>query len=242
MAAAAASAASHEEPRMVTIMGTIAAGKSTLISRLRDRLPGVVVVEEPLDLFTDVHGHGNLLKMLYENPKFAAGPFQQVAMYGLARAANAAWRAARHAERPVRALLLERCIIDTHEIFSRQQQEDGNITGVDIGVEQEAFETLCECAPWVWPRAIVYLETSAERSWERMLARGRAEEVGGTPEQLAARRAYLARLCARYDDVVARLESGALRSPWGARTPVFRVREGEDAIAAVLRACEHPQQ
>lgn len=233
---------SRSAPVLVSIMGAVATGKSTLITAVQKQRAEegkgdeLGVVPEPMNLFKDVHGHGNLLEKLYDDPYMYAAPFQQVAMYGLAYEAALAWR-----KTPSGVLLVERSIIDTHYIFSRVQREDGNIRGIDIGVEKVAFDALCMVSPCVWPRAIIYLESTPEACWERVLARNRPEEVNGTPAELAKRRAYFARICARYDAVVEDIELGKILSPWGEHTPVVRLKSlptREVAYEAIERACD----
>jgi deoxyadenosine/deoxycytidine kinase len=182
---------------VVTIEGTIGAGKSTLKNRIEEMVaagelgsskqPGmlppqaIVFVDEPVsvwDQFTDEDGVP-ILKRFYENPSQWAFSFQMMAYISRL----AAFENARKAH-PQALLVSERSLEADRRVFAQMLCDSGDINTIDFAIYTHWFDHF---ASQFKPDLIIYLRTPPEEAQMRVVNRARN---GESPIDIA----YLQRL------------------------------------------------
>ena len=181
---------------VVTIEGTIGAGKSTLKTRIEEmvaaedlgsfaqpvRLPReIIFVDEPVsvwDRFTDDNGVP-ILKRFYEDPRQWAFSFQMMAYISRL----AAFEQARKAH-PRALLVSERSLEADRHVFAKMLHDSGDINTIDFAIYTHWFDHFASCFK---PDVMIYLRTPADEAQRRVVRRARD---GESPIDIA----YLRRL------------------------------------------------
>ena len=178
---------------VVTIEGTIGAGKSTLKNRIEEMVAAgelgsseqppqaIVFVDEPVsvwDQFTDEDGVP-ILKRFYENPSQWAFSFQMMAYISRL----AAFENARKAH-PQALLVSERSLEADRRVFAQMLCDSGDINTIDFAIYTHWFDHF---ASQFKPDLIIYLRTPPEEAQMRIVNRARD---GESPIDIA----YLQRL------------------------------------------------
>ncbi|XP_047482640.1 deoxynucleoside kinase-like [Penaeus chinensis] len=157
----------RSRPFTVSIEGNIGSGKSTFLQYF-SALPGVATYQEPLNLWTNLHGH-NLLGKLYEDPKRWSFLFQSYVQLT---------RLNIHLQQcnsPVK--LIERSLQNNRYCFVESGHDSGELHGAEYSVLCEYYDLL-ESNLDIGIDLIVYLRSTPETVHSRMLERGRSEEAG----------------------------------------------------------------
>ena len=159
----------------VAVVGTIGAGKSTLVRLLGSR-PGWSTIDEPVD----------------ENP-YLKGVYQD--LEGLALRVQAFYLGGRTRQH-MRALEIhgpavqDRCLYEDTEVFAATYHEMGAFDSTDLDTLKALYRSLAELLPR--PDLLVYVHTPLEVQLERIRQRGRDFEQ--TMDE-----AFLGRLRANYE-------------------------------------------
>ncbi|KAK8395520.1 hypothetical protein O3P69_005555 [Scylla paramamosain] len=153
-------------PFVVSIEGNIGSGKSTFLKHFSS-MPGVDTHQEPIDLWTNLDGY-NLLDMLYKDPQRWSFLFQSYVQ--LTRLNIHLQPTSSHVK------LIERSLQNNRYCFLEIGQDCGHLHRAEYSVLCKYYELL-ESKLDIGVDLIVYLRTSPEVVYTRMLERGRSEEA-----------------------------------------------------------------
>ena len=153
----------------MSVEGNIGSGKSTMLryfEGMKDK--DVYVMAEPVAEWQNLEGI-NLLQKLYEDSKRWSMQFQ--AYVQLTRL--------RLLKNPInkKVKLLERSIQNNRYCFLELAKREGSLGAHELAVLKSWYDWL-DTSMGLELDLIVYLRTSPDVSFERMLARGRSEENG----------------------------------------------------------------
>jgi len=155
-------------PKVIVIEGAIAAGKSTLISKIREYYPDVVIVKEPVDEWVK----DGVLAEFYGDKKANSYKFQTIAF--TTRILEAKKMYELHGDSAV--YILERsCMTDM--IFMELLYQEGNVTDIEYKYYKLWAELWESFMPFKITN-IIYLNTSVDNCMKRLEQRGRPEEMG----------------------------------------------------------------
>ena len=157
----------------VSVEGNIGSGKTTFLSTFCPESDDVDVLPEPVERWQNVRGH-NLLALMYEDPARYAFLFQMYVQLTMLE----------YHERPCAkiAKILERSL--PRMCFIEQLRSRGNISDAEHAV-------ITEWNDYLLPQhdlavdVVIYLRTSPEVAYNRILARNREEEAQITFEQVS---------------------------------------------------------
>lgn len=170
-------------PIVVSVDGQIGAGKTTLLAVLKEALPDVEVVLEPVGEWMrlkDPATGKSLLELFYEDKKRWAYTFQNCAILTRLRTIKAALAALPAGKR---VILTERSVLTDRYVFAEMLRESGDITGLEWELYEMWYNTFAADLPI---RGVVYLTTGVGTSADRIVRRGRAGEDHIPLDYLAA--------------------------------------------------------
>ena len=168
------------------VEGVIGAGKSTMLERivplLRVRgLRNVIVVPEPLDLWTDVGGT-NLLQLFYENQKRWAFTFQ---MHAMSTRITSVWQALERVGMDCGddddadiVVVCERSVFTDRHVFVETLVDDGIMSNVEKAAYVRAFDYFAAHDYRGNHAGVIYLRSLPKTCAEHMRVRDRVEEAG----------------------------------------------------------------
>jgi deoxyadenosine/deoxycytidine kinase len=206
-----------ESAYQICLEGNIGAGKSTLLNYF-NQVGGVDVLPETIDLWRTLPMPGtssthNLLESFYQDPgkhTFAFQSYVMVTKVDQQLAASAS---------PVK--LLERGLHSVFHIFSEALKAEGHFAPIDYAVHRQWYEHFTRTHKEMMPNIFLWLKTDPEVNFERIKARGRAEEASITLE-------YLTRLGDLH-------ERWLTSSPFAERTVII---DGNRPKNEVLESCK----
>jgi len=161
--------------RWFSIEGTIGAGKSTMCRKLRDRLPELNIIEEPVQKWVDV----GILNAFYNDPKRYAYTFQTFTFLTRLEEITSNVDGAD-------LRIVERSVFSDRYVFAETLRKTGEISEM----EWKMYEQW-----WTWatnesvrrignPVGFVYLRASPEVAHARIQKRSRGEEAGVSLEYI----------------------------------------------------------
>jgi deoxyadenosine/deoxycytidine kinase len=142
------------------VEGNIGAGKSTALQCL-DKTGLYHVAPEPVDLWTDFHGH-NVLGLFGSDPPKWGFTLQTVIYATLLDRENTPFS---------RPRILERSMRNISHVFGRNMAENGMLEPLQLSI----LEHLVKQAPQT-PANFIYIRTEPEEAHRRAATRGRPEE------------------------------------------------------------------
>lgn len=154
---------------MYIIEGNIAAGKTTFLRLIQEKLPEIAVVFEPIQSWqSQVYGQ-SILANFYKDPHRWAYTMETLAM---------ACRVREHLveqENPNPFRLMERSIYSGHYVFASNSYHNGFLSELEWQLYLEWFNFLVtgKCMP---PQGFIYLRTDPEVAFERIKKRDRSAE------------------------------------------------------------------
>ncbi len=160
-------------PIIISLDGNIGAGKSTLLAKIRESIPEMNVIPEPVDTWTSLKMGGsgkNLLELFYEDKKRWAYTFQNCAI--LTRLQNIE-QAIAHPDVKSNIFLTERSVLTDRYVFAEMLYESGDINDIEWQLYNKWFDTFAKKLPI---KGIIYLTTSPETSQKRIKIRNRHGE------------------------------------------------------------------
>jgi deoxyguanosine kinase len=160
-------------PIIVSVDANIGAGKTTLLEVLKEALPDVEVVLEPVGEWLrlkDPATGKSLLELFYEDKKRWAYTFQNCAILTRLRTIKAALASLPAGKR---VILTERSVLTDRYVFAEMLRESGDITGLEWELYEMWYNTFAADLPI---RGVIYLTTGVGTSAGRIVTRGRAGE------------------------------------------------------------------
>jgi len=172
----------NEKPtRIISLDGNIGVGKTTLLNLIKERFPELVVVEEPVDVWTtlkDAEGK-NLLELFYKDKQRWAFSFQQAAMLSRLLLLQKAVLEAK----PGQIILSERSVLTDRFVFAEMLYRAGDLTELEWTLYQHWYQAFGSMLPMA---GILYINTSVDTALIRIQSRGRLGEGEISKEYLQA--------------------------------------------------------
>ena len=157
-------------PIIISLDGNIGAGKTTLLAAIREALPDVEVVMEPVGVWTQLKNEAgkSLLELFYEDKRRWAYVFQNCAILTRLRTIKEAMRSTKK-----RVIITERSVLTDRHVFAEMLRESGDIDALEWELYMNWFNTFTEGMPM---SGVIYLTTGVGTSAERIVTRGRQGE------------------------------------------------------------------
>jgi deoxyadenosine/deoxycytidine kinase len=158
-------------PFIISIEGNIGSGKSTFVEFLRCKCQNVVFLQEPVDewtLITDKQGESILAKF-YKDQDTYSFSFQMMAYISRLALLKKSVE-----ENPNAIIVTERCLLTDREVFAQMLYDDNKIEEVNYQIYLKWFDTFYDDFPI---SQFVYLRTTPETAYERVLKRNREDET-----------------------------------------------------------------
>lgn len=174
----------------IVILGSIAAGKTTVVRNLCKVIESAVPVYEPI---TEWETSG-ILEDFYQDQKNLAGPFQ---MYAFSSRLKHLKKAVR--ENPLKLLVCDADVISDRNVFKAVLKEDGHISDAMDNIYELTFENWEELMDTDFDTYYIYLHTPALDCLQHKIQRGRKEEAD------AVKFTYLNKLETKFDKLYAKL-------------------------------------
>lgn len=152
-------------PFTVIVEGNIGSGKTTFLEYFK-KYQNVCVLAEPVEMWRNCNGH-NLLAHLYQDPKKWSFSFQSYVQLTMLQ------QHIKPTTCPIK--LLERSIYSAKYCFVEKMSRDNTIPAPSAAVINEWFQWITTNVD-VSVDLIVYLRTTPEVVYERVLKRSRQEE------------------------------------------------------------------
>nr|XP_023011511.1 deoxynucleoside kinase-like [Leptinotarsa decemlineata]XP_023011512.1 deoxynucleoside kinase-like [Leptinotarsa decemlineata] len=152
-------------PFTVAVEGNVGSGKTTFLNYF-NKFDNVGVFAEPIDLWRNCNGY-NLLDLMYKDPKKWSFTFQSYVQLTMLRQHQ------KKIHQPVK--LMERSLYSARYCFVEKMSRDGLMAAPSVAVIDEWFKYITKFED-TKVDLIVYLKTSPEVAYERILKRNRSEE------------------------------------------------------------------
>lgn len=157
------------QKKYFTLEGNIGAGKSTFLKIISKYL-NIYPVFEPYNKWQNVNGE-NLLDYFYKDTTRWAYTFQTYAFVTRIVELEKSFKIANY------PIVLERSVYSDRYCFAKNAYELKFINSLEWKLYQEWFEWLIETYTTL-PNGFIYLQTSPEVCYSRLLKRNRSEEIG----------------------------------------------------------------
>ena len=151
--------------------GNIGAGKSTFLRIVGEHIQ-IQIVPEPHEKWQNIGGDDNLLQKFYTDAPRWAYTFQSYAFVTRVMEQQAA-----ALKNPYNAQLLERSVFSDRYCFAKNAYELGYMNALEWKLYQEWFTWLVDTYV-VKPTGFIYMQTSPEVCYQRLVKRNREEESG----------------------------------------------------------------
>jgi deoxyadenosine/deoxycytidine kinase len=163
----------NQEPRIFSLDGNIGVGKTTLLKQIAERFPNIVIVREPVDIWTDLKNPdgSNLLELFYSDKERWAYTFQTAAFLSRLKLVKDALLNAK----PGQIILTERSVLTDRYVFAEMLRAQGILTDIEWTLYTSWFDTFATGLPI---KGIIHINTSVETALSRIKGRGRDGESG----------------------------------------------------------------
>lgn len=167
----AATVATGKPIRIFSLDGNIGVGKSTLLKQIADQFPEILIVQEPVDVWTALKNADgqNLLELFYKDKQRYAYTFQNAAILSRLKLLRDAVAAAK----PGQIILTERSVLTDRYVFAEMLKGQGFLNGIEWQLYTTWFDTFATDLPMA---GIVYITTPSEIAYERIQKRARDGE------------------------------------------------------------------
>jgi len=163
--------------RIISLDGNIGAGKTTLLGKIREAMPELCIVDEPVDQWTKyTDGHKNILERFYEDSSRWAYTFQSCAI--MTRYKNM-----KSMIKSNQTILTERSILTDKYIFAEMLYESGKLNKMEWDLYLQFFDLFYDDYPI---NGIIYVSTDYNVSKERIIKRNRLGEENISIDYLEA--------------------------------------------------------
>ncbi|OQV23520.1 putative Deoxynucleoside kinase [Hypsibius exemplaris] len=168
----------------VIVEGNIGSGKAQLLNYF-STFPSVQVCEEPIELWRNKNGQ-NLLDLMYKDPKANSFAFQNYVLETMLDLHDQGM------EKPVS--MIERSFYSARYIFVENLKRNGLLTESEYHALEKQFQSYLTAETRnTKVDLILYIRTDPEIAHQRIMHRGRAEELSISVD-------YLRELHSRYED------------------------------------------
>lgn len=155
------------------VEGVTGVGKTTFVQLLSKNLPDVEIVYEPVDMFTNVNGAGNILELFFGNQKRWTFTTE---CYAAIMHAKALEDKAKTTKKKI--LLVDRCSIYADCFaFGKMALQSGNMSLIEWEVYKQQVDWISKNTT-VKPYGFIYLYANPEIAMERVKQRNRNGEGG----------------------------------------------------------------
>ncbi|GAU96988.1 hypothetical protein RvY_08351 [Ramazzottius varieornatus] len=158
----------------VLVEGNIGCGKAEFLNFFSN-YPSTTILEEPIELWRNKDGK-NLLDLMYKDPKANSFAFQQYVLDTMVDLHD------QGLDKPVS--LIERSFYSARYVFIENLRNNGMLTEEEYQKLEQQFHGYLQTRQNVTVDLMVYIRTSPEVAHERILRRGRKEELSITVEYL----------------------------------------------------------
>ncbi len=150
------------------IEGNIGAGKSTFLSLLKNKIPGLSIIQEPVNSWASQRQGASLLENFYINPKRWAFTLETYTM--IARSLEL-----QSLNTTPGIILMERSLYSGHYCFAKNGYSQGFFSNVEWDVYNTWAEFFLQ-EKNVIPQGFIYLQASPDVCFERIQRRNRNGE------------------------------------------------------------------
>jgi len=163
--------------RIFSLDGNIGVGKTTLLKQIAERFPQIIIVREPVDIWTDLKNPdgSNLLELFYADKKRWAYTFQTAAFLSRLKLVKDALATALAVAKPGQIILTERSVLTDRYVFAEMLRAQGIMSDIEWTLYTSWFDTFATGLPI---RGIIHIDTSVETALSRIKGRGRDGEGG----------------------------------------------------------------
>ena len=170
---------------IISLDGNIGAGKSTLLQEIRNKLHGVVIVDEPVAQWTSLkNAKGkSLLELFYEDKNRWSYTFQNCALLTRLKNIQKAVENIDSTNSSPQVIITERSVLTDKHVFAEMLYDAGNIDPLEWELYESWFNVF---GKKYLVRAIIYVSTSSGTSKERINTRNRSGEESIDLEYLDA--------------------------------------------------------
>jgi deoxyadenosine/deoxycytidine kinase len=171
------STVSNISPIIITLDGNIGAGKSTLLEALRQQMPEITVVPEPVaDWVTLKNNEGkNLLELFYTDKFRWSYTFQNCALLTRLLDTEKILKEWKPETGKLPIVITERSVFTDRYVFAEMLHKDGMLDDLEWTLYLKWFNNYAANLPI---KGIIHLTTSAKTSKDRIAIRGRSGEEG----------------------------------------------------------------
>lgn len=157
--------------RIFSLDGNIGVGKSTLLKQIAKEFPEILIVQEPVDVWTALKNSDgqNLLELFYKDKQRYAYTFQNAAILSRLKLLRDAVASAR----PGQIILTERSVLTDRCVFAEMLKDKGFLNDIEWQLYNTWFDTFATDLPMA---GIVYISNRCETAYERIQKRNRSEE------------------------------------------------------------------
>jgi len=163
--------------RLLIVEGNIGAGKSTFLRLIKEKL-ACQIVYEPHEKWQDISGKGNLLEKFYTDTPRWAYTFQSYAFITRTLAQRN-----HDLKNPYPTQVLERSVFSDRYCFAKNLYESGLMSDLEWTLYLEWFGWFCKDHVKK-PHGFIYLRTTPQTCYKRLLKRARHEEKAVPVEYL----------------------------------------------------------
>jgi deoxyadenosine/deoxycytidine kinase len=154
-------------------------GKTTILSKMREKHPEWTFIDEPVDLWTNLRTDQgeSLLEVFYKDRKRWSYTFQNCALltrYQMIESSIQKVREHGPHTYPYHIFLTERCLDTDHQVFTKMLRADGSIDALELNLYEKLLTHLKKSAIPV--SAIVHVDTAPTICYNRIKIRARDGE------------------------------------------------------------------
>lgn len=167
-----------KNPIIISIDGNIGSGKSTLINILKEELKydeNILFLDEPVDEWLKINdGHTNILDYFYKDKKRWSYTFQNLAFITRSKLLiNAVKKNKTHFFQKRKIIISERSIETDKNIFAKMLYDEKDISEIEYKIYDYWYNMKLHD---INVKNVIYLRTTPNDSFDRILKRGRVEE------------------------------------------------------------------
>ncbi|HEV2601012.1 MAG TPA: deoxynucleoside kinase [Candidatus Babeliales bacterium] len=149
------------------VEGATGVGKTTFVQLLKNNLPDVAIVYEPVESFTNVHGAGNILELFFSDPKRWTFTTNIYITLMHAQAAKQSMNTA--------MMIVDRSLYADCYVYGKMACETGMISALEWNVYKDFFMWITNNNA-IKPCGFIYLKAPAQVVLRRVQQRDRIEE------------------------------------------------------------------